>query len=276
MPRFAANISTMFTDRPFAERIAAAAAAGFPRGRVPVPLRGRGRGAEGAAGGGWRRADPPQHAARRLRRGRARARRSARPRGRLRGGPSVARWPMPRPSPTRGSPSWRACSRRAPARKPVSASTRPICRLAVDACGPGRQDRPDRADQHPRHPGLPAQHAGRGRGRDRRARPAGPAACSSISITPRSCAATSRGASERHQGDHRARPDRGRTGAPRARHRRDQLPLPVRRSSTDGDIEGWVGCEYVPAGRTEDGLGWANRYGIAPAGIQLATGGERV
>src|SRR5919106_3662309 len=29
MPRFAANISTMFTERPFAERIHAAAAAGF-------------------------------------------------------------------------------------------------------------------------------------------------------------------------------------------------------------------------------------------------------
>jgi hydroxypyruvate isomerase len=41
-------------------------------------------------------------------------------------------------------------------------------------------------------------------------------------------------------------------------------------------FDGWVGCEYFPAGRTEDGLGWAIRYGIAPAGIQLATGGERV
>ena len=40
--------------------------------------------------------------------------------------------------------------------------------------------------------------------------------------------------------------------------------------------QGWVGCEYVPAGRTEDGLGWATRYRIAPEGIQLATGGERV
>ena len=29
MPRFAANLSTMFTDRPFAERIDAAATAGF-------------------------------------------------------------------------------------------------------------------------------------------------------------------------------------------------------------------------------------------------------
>ena len=39
---------------------------------------------------------------------------------------------------------------------------------------------------------------------------------------------------------------------------------------------GWVGCEYVPAGATEDGLGWAIRYGIAPRATQLATGGERV
>ena len=39
---------------------------------------------------------------------------------------------------------------------------------------------------------------------------------------------------------------------------------------------GWVGCEYFPAGPTEDGLGWAIRHGIAPKGIQLATGGERV
>jgi 2-dehydrotetronate isomerase len=28
--------------------------------------------------------------------------------------------------------------------------------------------------------------------------------------------------------------------------------------------DGWVGAEYRPRGRTEDGLGWARRYGIAP------------
>jgi hydroxypyruvate isomerase len=39
---------------------------------------------------------------------------------------------------------------------------------------------------------------------------------------------------------------------------------------------GWVGCEYFPAARTEDGLGWALRYGIAPKSTILATGGERV
>jgi len=26
--------------------------------------------------------------------------------------------------------------------------------------------------------------------------------------------------------------------------------------------DGWIGCEYRPAGRTEDGLGWARAYGI--------------
>lgn len=40
--------------------------------------------------------------------------------------------------------------------------------------------------------------------------------------------------------------------------------------------QGWVGCEYFPAGRTEDGLGWAYRYGIRPGDTLLATGGERV
>jgi hydroxypyruvate isomerase len=39
---------------------------------------------------------------------------------------------------------------------------------------------------------------------------------------------------------------------------------------------GWVGCEYFPAGSAEAGLGWAYRYGIAPKSTILATGGERV
>jgi hydroxypyruvate isomerase len=39
---------------------------------------------------------------------------------------------------------------------------------------------------------------------------------------------------------------------------------------------GWVGCEYSPAGKAEDGLGWAYRYGIRPKPTTLATGGERV
>jgi hydroxypyruvate isomerase len=39
---------------------------------------------------------------------------------------------------------------------------------------------------------------------------------------------------------------------------------------------GWVGCEYFPAASAEEGLGWAYRYGIAPRSTTLATGGERV
>ncbi len=40
--------------------------------------------------------------------------------------------------------------------------------------------------------------------------------------------------------------------------------------------QGWIGCEYFPAAATEDGLGWALRYGIGPAGTAMATGGLRV
>ncbi len=39
---------------------------------------------------------------------------------------------------------------------------------------------------------------------------------------------------------------------------------------------GWIGAEYFPAGVTEEGLGWALSYGISPKVTQLATGGERV
>ena len=40
--------------------------------------------------------------------------------------------------------------------------------------------------------------------------------------------------------------------------------------------KGWVGAEYFPAGDTEDGLGWAVRYGIMPKPTHLATGGTLV
>jgi hydroxypyruvate isomerase len=40
--------------------------------------------------------------------------------------------------------------------------------------------------------------------------------------------------------------------------------------------DGWVGAEYFPKGRTEDGLSWAAPYGIRPKPTHLATGGELV
>ena len=30
------------------------------------------------------------------------------------------------------------------------------------------------------------------------------------------------------------------------------------------NYSGFVGCEYKPRGRTEDGLGWARPYGVVP------------
>jgi 2-dehydrotetronate isomerase len=39
---------------------------------------------------------------------------------------------------------------------------------------------------------------------------------------------------------------------------------------------GWIGCEYFPAASAEEGLGWAYRYGVAPRSTTFATGGERV
>jgi len=30
--------------------------------------------------------------------------------------------------------------------------------------------------------------------------------------------------------------------------------------------DNWIGCEYRPRARTEDGLGWARAYGIVPRG----------
>jgi len=38
--------------------------------------------------------------------------------------------------------------------------------------------------------------------------------------------------------------------------------------------DGWVGAEYFPEGRTEDGLSWASRYGIYATPTHLAGGGD--
>ena len=54
--------------------------------------------------------------------------------------------------------------------------------------------------------------------------------------------------------------------------------VPVRHEPDSGEINypfvfaevdrlgynGWIGCEYRPRGRTEDGLGWARPYGVVP------------
>ena len=61
----------------------------------------------------------------------------------------------------------------------------------------------------------------------------------------------------------RAHPDRRPAGSDRARRRGAQLRLAAPFIDKLG-FEGWVGCEYRPAAGTEAGLGWASRWGIRP------------
>ena len=51
---------------------------------------------------------------------------------------------------------------------------------------------------------------------------------------------------------------------PRAGRGRDQLPRVFEAVDRLG-YRGWIGAEYRPRGRTEDGLGWARPYGVVPA-----------
>jgi 2-dehydrotetronate isomerase len=273
MPRFAANISTMFTDRPFAERIAAAASAGFRAVECQFPyevaaeeLKARLAGASvemvllntppgdfaagerGLAGLPGREADFEAALGRALAYAEALA------------CPQIHVMAGVQPKGT----SKEACL----------GVYKANLRLAVEACGragrialiepintrdiPGYLlNTPDEGaaviaelDQ----PGLRLQfdfyHAQIMRGDLARSFERHQAITAHVQIA---------GVPERHE------PDTGEINYP---YLFDVLD---RRG-----YQGWVGCEYVPAGRTEDGLGWANRYGIAPAGAQLATGGERV
>jgi len=63
----------------------------------------------------------------------------------------------------------------------------------------------------------------------------------------------------------RAEPDRGEVNYPYIFELLD-----------DVGYDGWIGCEYFPADGTEDGLGWAARFGIRPPDTTLATGGITV
>ena len=51
----------------------------------------------------------------------------------------------------------------------------------------------------------------------------------------------------------RAEPDEGEVNYPAVLAELDKLGYP-----------GWVGCEYKPRGRTEDGLTWAKPFGVSP------------
>jgi len=58
-------------------------------------------------------------------------------------------------------------------------------------------------------------------------------------------------------------------GAVPSRHEPDEgeVNYPAVFEAVDAlGYQGWIGAEYRPRGRTEDGLGWARRYGVRPAG----------
>ena len=66
MPRFAANLSMMFTEHAFLDRFAAGCRGRFPGGGVPVPLCREGRGYPRGAGRGGAGSGAVQLPARRL------------------------------------------------------------------------------------------------------------------------------------------------------------------------------------------------------------------
>lgn len=50
-----------------------------------------------------------------------------------------------------------------------------------------------------------------------------------------------------------------------------ELDLPwLLRELDRAGYDGWVGCEYRPTGRTEDGLAWARAFGVVPAAAEAA------
>jgi len=51
-----------------------------------------------------------------------------------------------------------------------------------------------------------------------------------------------------------------------SRHEPDEGEINYREifAMLDRCYTGWVGCEYRPRGKTEDGLGWARGYGVVP------------
>ena len=261
MPRFAANLAYLFTERPLIERFAAAAAAGFQRGRAAVALRAR-------AGGDQGRARPPRpHHARPQHRGRAgdrrrvRHRRHARPRAGVRravqAGARLRRW--------RSAAAQIHClaGKVPPEQRPAAEAVfmRNLASAADAAAAKGitlliepinTRDRPDYFLTR-------AEHAADIIAKVGAAEPAHPVRLLSCADRRRRSDPAAREIC-RWSATCRSRRCRRATSPTRARST-------IRRFSRALDRLGygsWIGCEYRPRGRTEDGLGWARSYGIVP------------
>ena len=134
-------------------------------------------------------------------------------------------------------------------------------RWAARAGRAGRRRRPDRADQHARHPGLLPQPPGRG-ARDRAPRSA--RRNLKVQMDLYHCQIVEGDVAMKLRAvpadrPRRPHPDRRRAGAARARHRRAELRVPVRRDRRARLRR--LDRLRIPAGRpaTSSGLGWLRR-----------------
>ena len=261
MPRFAANLGYLFADRPLLERIDAAAACGFKAIELQFPY------------------DVPATAVKAaIARNKLTILGINTPPGEREGEFGLAAVPgrekdfaglfaraLDYAVTIGGSAVHCLAGKVAPEQRPAAE------RVFIDNLKTRRRSRrrkehhaADRADQRPRPAELFSQPRRACRRRHRQGRQAEHPACSSISIMCRSSAAiwcTGWKSTCRSSAICNAPRCPRATSRTRARSITAMLFEAVDRLG----YTGWIGAEYRPRARTEDGLGWAQPYGVIPS-----------
>ena len=261
MPRFAANLAYLFTERPLIERFAAAAAAGFravelqlPYDHAPSAVRAELE-RHGLTVLGVNTA-PGQSAAGEFG--------VAAVPGREQEFAAVFKQALDYVTAIGGCQIHCLAGRVPPEQRPAAEATfvRNLT-WAADAAREKNVTRADRADQSARPARLFSRPAPSTRPISSPRWSGRTCASSSTSIMPRSSAAISSSAS--------------RSTMPVVGHVQIAA-VPSRHEPDEGEVNypaifaaldrvgygGWIGCEYRPRGTTEAGLGWARDYGVVP------------
>ena len=259
MPRFAANLSFLFTELPFLDRFEAAAKAGFKAVEIGNPY-------EAPAG---------EIAARLKANGLTLALFNT-PAGQRRGGRARAARRLPGREKDfdaaigealrycgshrlqAASTCWRAWCIRARGATTFVANLKKAARKAAGA----GVDLRDRADQPPRHPGLLPQQARRGARRSSTRWASPTSACSSTSITARSRRATWPTAIKEYAAAHPPLPDRQPARPRRARRGRAELSPGCSSRSTPAASTAGSAASTGRARGTVEGLKWAEACGV--------------
>ena len=262
MPRFAANLTMLFNEVPFLDRFERAAKAGFEAVEFLFPYAYSTADIKARLDDNGLAARAAQPARRRLGRRRARHRLPAGPAStefrdgvgagdRLRRG--AGRGAAQLPGRQGGRPTCRDEKCRTTPSSRTSPTPPPSCQGGPEAA--------DRADQHLRHPRLlPEPHAA-GAGDHRRAWAPTTPSCSTTSTTrsawkaswPPRWSSTCRASRHIQLADNPGRHEPG-TG---------EINYAFLFAHLDRiGYRGWVGCEYKPAGATEEGLGWRQRLAL--------------